>query len=281
VPSRLRHPLLDERRRPDRLSRLAYYGRSIPRLLRELDAPHRTVGLFLGVTRPDGRAVRVRDRDLLFHVRSREDVWSIKETLLDGFYDRPGLRPTTGWSIVDVGGGIGDFAVDVAARDPTARVHVFEPDAAARRLAELNVAANGLANVTLHPEALAGRTGTVQLDETAADPLRRQAGTGTGTGGRAVPALDLGDALERAGIDDCDLLKLDCEGAEYEILAGAGKTLARVRRLVGEFHELGPGRDLRALATFLADSGYDARWTRSYVQPHTGYFWAVRQAHAP
>jgi hypothetical protein len=50
----------------------------------------------------------------------------------------------------------------------------------------------------------------------------------------------------------CDLLKLDCEGAEHEILRSASAdTLRRIRRVAAEYHE-GPqfahsGRELLEL----------------------------------
>ena len=47
-----------------------------------------------------------------------------------------------------------------------------------------------------------------------------------------VPAVPIAEVL----VDGCDLLKIDCEGAEFEILAEASdETLRRARRVVVEF----------------------------------------------
>jgi hypothetical protein len=57
----------------------------------------------------------------------------------------------------------------------------------------------------------------------------------------AVTCTTLDIILDEVGY--CDLLKLDCEGSEYEILHGCSpETLSRVKRIVGEYHEW-PGID--------------------------------------
>ncbi len=44
--------------------------------------------------------------------------------------------------------------------------------------------------------------------------------------------------MSAKGVERCDLLKIDCEGSEYEILQGCTPdALSRVRRIVGEYHE--------------------------------------------
>ena len=74
-------------------------------------------------------------------------------------------------------------------------------------------------------------------------------GDSTTTAGVAVDSVSFDDLMNKESIDHCDLLKLDCEGSEYEILQRcAPDTLRRVRRIVGEFHEgphlSGTGADL-------------------------------------
>lgn len=59
-----------------------------------------------------------------------------------------------------------------------------------------------------------------------------------GGASRPVTTIDLAQVLADAGRRDCDILKLDIEGAEYEVLpdlAGRGM-LARCRQLLVEFH---------------------------------------------
>jgi FkbM family methyltransferase len=53
----------------------------------------------------------------------------------------------------------------------------------------------------------------------------------------AVPFDDLVDAITEGGRRRIDLLKIDCEGAEFPILL-TSKRLDRIDRIVGEYHEL-------------------------------------------
>lgn len=59
-----------------------------------------------------------------------------------------------------------------------------------------------------------------------------------GGGTLKVRTTCLGEVLARAGRDSCDVLKLDIEGAEYEVLDALAKggELRRTRQLLVEFH---------------------------------------------
>ena len=67
-----------------------------------------------------------------------------------------------------------------------------------------------------------------------------------------VPALSLDEVLKTYHVDVCELLKVDCEGAEYDILLNTSKgTYARINHVVIELHdwvpkEIGVPNDLKA-----------------------------------
>jgi FkbM family methyltransferase len=64
-----------------------------------------------------------------------------------------------------------------------------------------------------------------------------------------VPALSLDDLLEQSELDRVDLLKLDVEGAEWEIFEAGAR--CRIAAIVGEVHERGantPERFIELLA---------------------------------
>jgi hypothetical protein len=71
-------------------------------------------------------------------------------------------------------------------------------------------------------------SGTVALETGGSDTQHR-----VGREGLEVPALGLAEAVGRG----CDLLKLDCEGAEFELLGETDPEVwARVRRVACEVH---------------------------------------------
>jgi hypothetical protein len=92
-----------------------------------------------------------------------------------------------------------------------------------------------------------------------------------------VPSLSLADAFARLEIAQCDLMKVDCEGAEYPILFNTpDEVLKRVRRIVMEYHDGVTRYTHRDMQQFLASKGYSVRVVQNYVHPDLGYLAAWR-----
>ncbi len=138
--------------------------------------------------------------------------------------------------ILDIGASVGAWTVPLArALGPTGRVMAFEPVPANRARLEQAVAANALTRVSVSALAL----GDAERD---VDMWLRSSLTGAKSGTAAVVAAGTGhltvhmqpmdDWAEHAALDRIDFIKLDVEGAELMVLAGAERTLARFRPLI-------------------------------------------------
>jgi FkbM family methyltransferase len=139
------------------------------------------------------------------------------------------LRP--GGVFVDVGANVGWFSMAVAAHRPSSTVWAVEPlPATADRLAA-NVAAAELAHVVVHRVLLGAAAGTAELVATVDSAFAHVSGAGrtTRTGRReptvACPVTTLDRLWAAAGRPRVDAVKIDVEGAEPEVLAGAGTLL--------------------------------------------------------
>src|SRR5688572_25562845 len=78
----------------------------------------------------------------------------------------------------------------------------------------------------------------------------------------------LADIFRDHGIDRCDLLKLDCEGAEYRILYSAPRdVLDRIDHIILEYHHFSQeeGANPSALRTFLEGRGFVVRDHRKHM----------------
>lgn len=169
------------------------------------------------------------------------DVWIIKETCIDRDYERDHVVIQEGWTVLDVGAGFGDFAISVAREHPDAVVYAFEPLPESLALLEENLSLNEIKNVRRFPWAVSGRTGTLLL-RTATG--RSGQHTTTGSAGDSlgeaisVSSVTLDQIFSELGLEHCDFLKIDCEGAEYEILFHASEqTLRRIRHVGMEYHD--------------------------------------------
>jgi FkbM family methyltransferase len=130
------------------------------------------------------------------------------------------LKP--GDVVIDVGANIGLYSLLAASKTGSGRVVALEPHpVAAGRLRE-NVALNKIQNVQVHAEAAGAEAGSAQLTANL-DTVNHIVSGSAATGTISVPVRTL-DSLVDPG-ERVALVKLDAEGFESAVLAGAGRLL--------------------------------------------------------
>lgn len=135
-----------------------------------------------------------------------------------------------GGTVVEVGANIGSLTVPLARMaGPSGRVVAFEPQRAVFNVLCGNLALNGLSNVTPIRAAVGSAPGHVSVPVLGYGEHENYGGVAVGGAPQrpteAVPMAKLDDlALRRL-----DLLKIDVEGAETGVVAGAAALVARFR----------------------------------------------------
>lgn len=261
-------------------SKYLYYLSSVFKLLTGMKPWPRVVRVFLRL-KPDQKVeVELPAQGVRFRARGPMDLWSLKETFLDRFYEVYGTPVQDGWCMIDIGGGIGDFTVFAAHRRPNARVYAFEPTPESFALLEENLHRNKVTNVQAYGEAVWSSTGSLAIDTTTGEPgqyISRQPGESTPVGRVQVPSVSLEDLFNRLGLERCDLMKMDCEGAEYPILFNAPEAvLSRIQRLVMETHDNVSKHSHHDLARFLSERGFHVKIWPNPVHDYLGYLYAER-----
>jgi FkbM family methyltransferase len=229
-----------------------------------------------GWTRPTRLVYELRN-GLLLEARPRTlDAAVLKDVFFHQIYARHGGTILDNAIILDIGAHIGAFSASAARAARGVTVYAFEPAPENLELLSNNVARNRLSNVRVSAQAVSGRPGTRQLhlsDSPAGhslhghEPSERQL---------AVETVTLDEILSRHAMDAVDLLKMDCEGAEYEILEGAStETLNRLRRIAMEVHTLDESRTPARLATMLEGHGFNVRLESK--GDSTAMIWASRK----
>lgn len=263
------------------LRKYTYYLRSVFKLLFGFDNPILLVRIFLNLTRPGVKTVRLRGRDLQFRVRGAMDVWSIKETFLDRFYEAYGFTIQPDWKIIDIGAGIGEFTLYAALMQPNTQVFAFEPYPESFALMQENLRLNAVTNVQAFDQAIGATSGELLLDLTSGEPLQFQShhmNTVPVKNSLSVNSSSLVDAITELKLDSCDLLKLDCEGAEYSILFEAPQfVLEHIRHIVMEYHDEPTQYTHTDMVRFLTERGFDVETFPNPVHPHLGYLRAARK----
>jgi FkbM family methyltransferase len=207
------------------------------------------------------------------------DIWAIKETWLDRFYERYGATVQPGWTVVDIGGGLGDYTL-YASQPAGTRVYAFEPTPDSFRLLQENVTRNHRDNIHLEAVAVWSKSGEIAIDTSPGEAVQfisREADGQAAPGQVHVASITLTEALERCGIECCDLLKMDCEGAEYPILFSTPpETLQKVQRIVMEYHDNAGPHTHVDLERFLGEQGYLVKSYPNAVHTYLGYLYAER-----
>jgi len=258
-----------------RLSGLAYYARSIPRLLIHITPRSQVLALFLGRSIRQPLVITLRGSGLRFRVRTAMDVWVIKETCLDRDYER-GVMLQDGWAIVDIGAGLGDFTAYAAQRSPHGCVYAYEPFPESFALLQQNLELNRLRNVVVRPYAVADVAGKQYLNVGMAEAVQHTT-TQSGAQTIEVPAITLDQLFDDQRLTACDFLKLDVEGAEYPILLKADDgTLRKIKRLALEYHNHTPAGKHEQLVEFLRIHDFQVRVRPNPVHRHLGYLYAAR-----
>lgn len=168
---------------------------------------------------------------------------------------------------LDIGANLGLVSLRLADRvGPQGVVHAFEPSPRLAPYLAATLAANPALNITLHPVALgreravlplaipAGNAGAATLLRGAPDAAQRGGGETID-----VPIHVLADYAAEIGLGRVDFVKIDVEGFEADVIAGAAPLFGRLQPKVIVLEEHAPARpgDLPPALALLAGLGYD------------------------
>ena len=178
-------------------------------------------------------------------------------------------------TVIDVGAHAGQFTKLFARMCPQGHVHAFEPGSYALSVLRTVRTVRRLSNVVVHPVALGDARGTATL----VSPIKESGSVGFGlsfignpdatprrTATETVRVRRLDDVVEECAMRRVDFIKVDIEGSEQRMLAGAERTLLRFRPAiyaeVVDWTLARRGDSREALTRYLRDLGYapDGGW---------------------
>lgn len=158
--------------------------------------------------------------------------------------------------ILDGGANIGLSILSFKRQHPKARIVAFEPDTTVLPMLQENLIRNGLNDVRVVPGALTDTDGPVTFtgDGLYAGSLYAPEEPADGTTRYPVTAVRLRDYLD----EPVDFMKLNIEGAEWDVLADCDDRLKHVREMVIEYHHLPHlPRTLHRILDLLDRRGFD------------------------
>jgi len=158
----------------------------------------------------------------------QEYLHGIKEIFIDEIYKQP-LPPNA--FILDCGANIGLSVIYLKKICPTATITAFEPDPNNFELLKKNIASHDLQNIVLKNEAVWKENEMLRFESEGTMSSKIVFDHGAGAK-KLTKAIRLKNYLTRK----VDFLKMDIEGAEYEVLCDIGDSLSFVTNLFVEYH---------------------------------------------
>jgi len=169
--------------------------------------------------------IRVRSTDLM----ALTNVWMINE------YDVEDFEINVNDTIIDIGAHVGLFSLLVSQLCKTGKILSFEPARENFDLFVSNLKLNHVKNILPFNMVVSKNSGRSNLflnnDQSAHSIFSKSSESVN------VESISLQKIFEDNKISSCKLLKLDCEGAEYEIIDSLPlEYLGRIQNLVIEYH---------------------------------------------
>jgi len=187
-----------------------------------------------------------------YDVRSGgQDVLVIGDVWIRQVHTPPDLPIRNHDTVVDVGAHIGIFSIFADVQANRGTIYAYEPEPENFDLLEQNIRINRSRNIKAFRFGLSGKSEKRKLFLSS---RRKTAHSFYADSEESVEVqcVTLKDVFDANGLAQIDFLKLDCEGAEYEILLGTPRDyLSRIRRISLEYHDGVMGHNHRELRDFL------------------------------
>jgi FkbM family methyltransferase len=183
--------------------------------------------------------------------------WVFRDVILDDEYglEQLSLQPRT---ILDVGANVGMFSLWAGANFPGAVIHSYEPNVGLQPYLLENI---GQVEASLHAEGVSGHDGFGSFSQKGESMVGQCKESDLGD----IPVVSLHTAVKRMG-GSVDLLKLDCEGAEWSILEHP-ESFANVGCVRMEYHLIEPDHSTSRLVEAFERMGFIC----SHLAPNQGF----------
>jgi len=203
-----------------------------------------------------------------------------KEIFMEDLYEIDFLKkrlPITP-VIIDVGANVGFFSLFMVSQVPGAAIYAFEPLPGNFKHLERHFELNKDKKLVCQNKAVAGSKGTITLHYNPEVNFTALASMNTtfdisNTRQVEVESVSLPGIFSEFSLKQIDLLKLDCEGAEYDILYQCpADFFPRIKQIAMETHAgKKPDENTKALSAYLLKNGYQIKTNSNH------FIWAWRE----
>ncbi len=186
-----------------------------------------------------------------FYVRGGTDDIVIINEVFGGDYN---IHPKKKDIIIDIGGHIGSFSIKESKN--VQKIYTFEPNTDNFDLLKKNIKINKINNIYISQKGISNQAGRKKLFMSPYSTGAYSIYESEPTRFQQIDCINLEEFIKREKIIP-KVIKLDCEGAEYEILFNLSKSFFKdVKEIVMECHNISEGKNSLAMRNFLISMGY-------------------------
>lgn len=194
------------------------------------------------------------------------EIWAIQE------YNPKGLDIKKDNTIIDIGAHVGFFSIYAAYNAKYGKVYSYEPFKNNYQTLIKNISRNKIKNIKAYNMAVASTSGKrtfyISSEHNGCHSLFQRSSKNK----KIVKTTSLNDIMIRNNIKVCDFLKMDCEGAEVEILCNASpETLNKIKVIAGELHsDLLTKKEIEKMFKYLNKNNFS-------IMTKNGLFFALKK----
>lgn len=187
--------------------------------------------------------------DVLYDTNDKSGMGAINEIVNLDEYILNQFRDQENKIFIDIGANIGIATLIMAKLNPKSTIYSFEPYTKVFNIMKMNIELNNLNNVKLFNVGISSKNqdniklniynewsgaSSMCADDDIFESYYKEDSAHT-----YISCVSFDEMIVRHNINDIYLLKIDCEGAEYDIIYGSERFKNRIiKNMVGEFHDL-------------------------------------------
>jgi len=226
------------------------------------------------------KTLKLLGKNLNITIRNDGDEAIMHEVLVQREY-RPcdEIIKNAQHAILDIGGHLGFFSLYASLFNSKVPIYTFEPHEGNYQLLKQNLKQNRVKNVHPKQVAVGAEQKQIQLQISQEDLNHSTTKALEPTGEiQAVQQTTLERIFKKNRIETCELIKMDCEGAEFDILYTAPDWIfEKTKHLFLEYHDWVEGQSSNQLKHFLEKKGYRVEKKPNQRVGEIGFLWALKK----
>ncbi len=183
---------------------------------------------FFSLYLKNGLKIKLRTKST--DLQAFANVWILKEYEIEGFEIRENDL------IIDIGGHVGLFALYASLRCLKGKIISIEPHPKNFSLLKENMNNNNFLKTRLVNKAITNSNEGIKLFIDSLDDSAHSI-YGMGKESIQIKSITLSNIMSENNFSKCDFLKIDCEGAEFEIMQSlSDEEVLKIEKICLEYH---------------------------------------------